>query len=498
MALTYPQPILAGIYCRLSYAPDGSLEKVERQEGDCRELGARLKWPISEFHIFRDNSRSAWQRKRKRPAWEQMLQAIEAGEINAMLIYHGDRLIRQPHDLETLINISDSRGIRIASPSGTRSLDSPDDRFILRIEAAQACRESDNTSRRVQRAMDSRLERGLTNTGGRRPFGYGLENGTRLKQGSDGKVSEVPFLDTTLQVPEEATLLADAVERLLAGQSQNGVVRWLNTRCTTTEGNAWTAKSLRNVVLSPRVAALIERDGALYPAAWDSIISEEAWVDLKSLFKDNAAANPYPGRERRYLLSGAQGAQCGLCQAFMRTKPSGGRNRKTSRIYHCHDCRKTGRNVELLDAYVEGKAVALLNDARFLEELVSRQSADTPSPSAEIAALERRKREVTEQLKNLANHPEVDAGLAFAALASFDEKITALRVAAAAAADHQLLARMAGITPERWRDTALDVRSATVRQLFQVIVHPTARRGPGFDPDTVQVLRRSGPGNGPA
>lgn len=496
MALTYPKPLLAGIYCRLSYAPDGSLEKVERQEGDCRELGARLKWPISESHIFRDNSRSAWQRNRKRRAWEQMLQAIEAGEINAMLIYHGDRLIRQPHDLETLINISDSRGIRIASPSGTRSLDSPDDRFILRIEAAQACRESDNTSRRVQRSLNARLELGLTNSGGRRPFGYGLENGTRLRQGLDGKVVEVPYFDTTLQVPEEAPLVKDAVERLLAGQSQNGVVRWLNTRCTTTEGNPWTTKSLRNVMLSPRIAGLIERDGALYPAAWAGIVSVETWEDVKALYKDSAATHPYAGRERRYLLSGAQGAQCGLCQAYMRTKPSGGRNRKTARIYHCHDCRKTGRNVELLDAFVEGKAVALLNDARFLEELVSRKDADAPSPSAEIAALERRKREVTEQLKNLADNPEVDAGLAFAALTSFDEKITALRVAAAAAADRQLLARMAGITPERWRDTTLDVRSAVVRQLFQVIVHPTARRGPGFDPDTVQVLRRPRPGSG--
>ncbi|KAB1141601.1 hypothetical protein F7R91_31780 [Streptomyces luteolifulvus] len=54
--------------------------------------------------------------------------------------------MRQPFDLERLLSVAESRGIRIASPSGARDLDNPDDRFILRIEVAQACRESDNTS----------------------------------------------------------------------------------------------------------------------------------------------------------------------------------------------------------------------------------------------------------------------------------------------------------------------------------------------------------------
>lgn len=37
-----PRPQKAAIYCRLSYAPDGSLEKVEQQEADCRDLAMRL------------------------------------------------------------------------------------------------------------------------------------------------------------------------------------------------------------------------------------------------------------------------------------------------------------------------------------------------------------------------------------------------------------------------------------------------------------------------
>ncbi|MFJ6438494.1 recombinase family protein [Streptomyces sp. NPDC091416] len=488
--MSYPRqklPQRAGIYCRLSYAPDGSLEKVERQEADCRALAERLGWTISEAHIFPDNSRSAWQRNRRRPQWDRMLQCVDNREIDGLLVYHGDRLIRQPYDLEKLISISDQQGMRVASPSGTRDLDSPDDRFILRIEAAQACRESDNTSRRVRRALTARRERGLTQSGGRRPFGYGVQVGTRSRPGPDGEWLEVPRYDTTQQVREEAELAADAADRLLAGQGQSGVVRWLNTRCTTTEGNPWTEKALRNVLTAPRAAGLIDHEGDLYEAAWDGFLSRETWESVRALYEASAEQSPYPGRERRYLLSGVGGAQCYNCGGYVRAKPVGGKNRKTSRVYYCHTCRKVGRNVEHLDAYVSGQAVALLNDSRFLAELTA--TAENPALADEVATLERRRSEVRRQLETLADHPEVDAGMALLALASFDEKIRSTRDRLAASASQRLIGRMAGITPTQWLATSIDVRSATVRALYGVVLLPTTLRGPGFDTNAVRVVR---------
>lgn len=494
-------PQRAGIYCRLSYAPDGSLEKVERQEADCRALADRLGWRVSEAHIFPDNSRSAWQRNRSRPEWDRMLRCVDNREIDGLLVYHGDRLIRQPFDLEKLIGISDSQGMRIASPSGTRDLDSPDDRFILRIEAAQACRESDNTSRRVRRALAARRERGLTQNGGRRAFGFGVQIGTRTRINRDGNEVQVPRYDMTQQVPEEARLLAEAADRLLAGQGQSGVVRWLNTRCTTTEGNAWTDKSLRNLMLSPRVAGLLEYDGELYDAAWDGILSRETWESVRNVYETSAESSPYAGRERRYLLSGVGGAQCYNCGGYVRTKPSGGRNRKSARVYYCHTCRKVGRNVEHLDAYVSGQAVHLLSDPRFLAELTA--GTEDPGLSNEITSLEHRRAAVRRQVESLADNPDVDAELALLALASFDQKIRRARDRLAASAAQQLLGRMAGITAEQWHATPVDVRSATVRALYGVVLLPTTLRGPGFDTDAVRVVRsrtdrRHGDGEGAA
>ncbi|MEV6471558.1 recombinase family protein [Streptomyces sp. NPDC051657] len=479
-------PQKAGIYCRLSYAPDGSLEKVERQEDDCRALAGRLGWSVSEAHIFPDNSRSAWQRNRSRPQWDRMLRCIEDGEIDGVIVYHGDRLIRQPFDLETLIGISESRGMRIASPSGTRDLDSPDDRFILRIEAAQACRESDNISRRVRRALNARLEQGLTQTGGHRSFGYGVQTGTRTKV-IDGEEVQVPVYDMGQQVPEEAPVLFEAGERLLAGQPQAGVIRWMDTRCTTTEGNPWAAKTLRNLLLAPRAAGLIERDGELYEAAWDGIFPREMWESLRRFYEASAELRPHPGRERKYLLSGVGGAQCCFDGSWLATKPTGGRNRKTSRIYYCDTCRGVGRNVAHTDAYVSGRAIRLLNSAELLAELASQ--AESPDLAAELTTLERRRDTVRQQIESLADNPEVDAALALVGLASLEKKIKGVRDRLGTRAEQRFLGRMVGITPEQWEATPIDVRATTVRILFGVVLLPTKRRGPGFDTDAIRVVR---------
>ncbi len=469
-------PQSAAIYCRLSYAPDGSLENVERQESDCRGLADRLAWPISDQHIYSDNSRSAWQRNRKRPRWDAMLQAIERREVDSLIVYHGDRLIRQPWDLELLLKLADDRHLRLASVSGVRNLSSEDDRFILRIEAAQACKASADTSRRVKRGWAARAEKGEPVGGGKRPFGYGVPTD---RTGKTGK----PIYDTTQRIPEEAAVLREAVERLMAGQSQGGVLAWMNEVSTTSQGNRWTSRSLQHLLLSPRIAGLVEHQGVLHRAVWEPIVRPEEWEDVKLILRTQAEGWPYPGRERRYLLSGV--AECYKCHTTMRVKPSGGRNRKTARLYHCPNpqCEdRVARNVTHLDEYVTGRVLRRLQDP----ELMKRVLGSSPGVSAEIAALERRRAATRETLRNLVDHPEY-AGDVAASLAGFDRRIRQLRDRHAASARQRLLAQMAGITPEQWEGTPLDVQAATVRALFRVIILPATWRGPGFDPASVRL-----------
>jgi site-specific DNA recombinase len=501
-----PIPQRPCLYTRLSYAPDGSLEKVENQERDGRATGARLGWP--EFCcVYVDNSRSAWQRNRKRPDWDRMLLTLDrdSGRLrpddpkashhhDGIMTYHGDRLIRQPYDLELLLNIADTRRIPLASVSGVRDLSSPDDRFILRIEAAQACREVDNLSRRRKRGYRADVElRGKAQQGGSRPYGWGVPTG-RMKIRRDpetGAESLVPILDYNKVVPEETEHLKEAVAKLLAGLSMRGVIAYMNSVSTTTLGGPWSSRTLWSLLTSPRIAGLIELDGILHEAVWEPVISNEQREALLALHERRRAETPNPGAGRRHLLSGTDLLKCHRCGGtHWGWKPTTQKNRPRRTNYYCHGCRLS-RSSLYMDAYVSGRVLRLLNSERFLTELQAAASNGAPEVAAEISALEERKRQTKKQLEELADHHDVDPALALLSLASFDRKITELRGKLALSSRQQLLTRMAGISREAWEDEMVEVRHEVIAALFTIEVFPTARRGAGFDPDSVVLHRKS-------
>jgi DNA invertase Pin-like site-specific DNA recombinase len=80
---------------------------VDRQERLCREVAQRLGLVIASGAVLVDNNRSAWQRRRKRPGWDALLEVIRAGRVRHVIVYHPDRLMRQPRDLEELLTLSE-------------------------------------------------------------------------------------------------------------------------------------------------------------------------------------------------------------------------------------------------------------------------------------------------------------------------------------------------------------------------------------------------------
>ena len=124
--------------------PDGDLrrsKKDERQQisvdrqkrlaiQDCQKLGLT----VQKKYIFTDPGVSAWKRDSKRPGWDGLLELARRGEIKHIVCYHVDRLMRQPRDLEELLNISDQYGILLYGRVNRRDLQDPDDRYALRIE----------------------------------------------------------------------------------------------------------------------------------------------------------------------------------------------------------------------------------------------------------------------------------------------------------------------------------------------------------------------------
>lgn len=468
--MTNPAPeVKAGIYCRMSVvAADDDTEKVVDQERISRELAERLRWEISSEvgwpeanGVYQDNNRSAWRKDKIRPGWEAMFADIEAGRINAAVIYHGDRLIRQPRDLERLIDMAEAKGVKLASPTGMRDLGNRDDHFILRIEAAMACRESDNTSRRRKQQYIRWRREGKVRPGGRggRAFGFDTKN---------------------VVVWPEAELVREAAQRILAGEGASQVAAWLNgCGAVTPAGRPFAHTTVRKMLARPRYAGLMP-DGAAV-AAWEPILDRETWEAVAGILDARAAGFSYATNARKYLLSGIAKCVCGSgLQLRAESKGNG-----TKDGYGCirPGCRKVQRNIILLDGYITARLVARL--AR--EGNPAGRIPERPGLAAEFAALAQAR---TELVTAIEDHAQGHLPLLLRRLDSMDKRLAELRETAADSAGARLLANHAGLTEEGFAALPLSVRRSLVSAAFEITVMPASRRGPGFNTADVRVTPR--------
>ena len=117
-------PVL-DVYGRISKHPEtGEDEKVDRQLIDClHDIGRRK---VRLGMVLRDDGRSAWKPKAKRPDWQRLVARLESRESSGVVVWHTDRLMRQPWDLERLIAFGDA-GLLVASCHGDYDLSSADD-----------------------------------------------------------------------------------------------------------------------------------------------------------------------------------------------------------------------------------------------------------------------------------------------------------------------------------------------------------------------------------
>lgn len=338
---TVPDAELTGIYCRKSRKGDTQQITVNRQKrlalADCEKLGLS----VDPKNIYIDNGASAWLRNRKRPGWDELIKAARRGEIKHIVCYHPDRLMRQPFDLEELLQISDEFGIMLYGRVNRRDLQDPDDRYALRIEIAHACRSSDDTSRRLKDQKQERAESGLYN--GTRPYGY-TSNGMKI-------------------IPDEAAILREIFARSAKGENPYTIAVDLNARqIPTAKGKAWSDTSVRRQLHNRHVAGIcVHRGQEIGIGKWPAIISRAEWDFVQELLtfrsvaaQKNRAKNQAP---RAYILRGL--VICGNCGTAM--AGCSGNYYRCSRANR-QDGMRCARTMlaEPLEKFVEDAAIRLL------------------------------------------------------------------------------------------------------------------------------------------
>jgi DNA invertase Pin-like site-specific DNA recombinase len=277
-----------GIYCRISSDIPGTGLGVERQRQDCEKLAAAKGWRVVATYI--DNDISAYS-GRVRPEYRRLLADIEDGTIRALVVWHLDRLHRQPKELESFIDLVERKGALLASVSGDHDLATPEGRLTARIIGAVARAESEHKSRRIKRKHLEMAQAGELWTSGQRPYGYAA-----------GGMSIVPH---------EAEVIRDSVRRILAGESIRSICLDLNRKGEQTSGgSSWNQRALKRVLIRARNAGFRDhKDVGLVKGKWPAILEEQDWRRIVAILTDPTRGRTGP--PRRYLLSGL--LRCGKC-----------------------------------------------------------------------------------------------------------------------------------------------------------------------------------------
>jgi DNA invertase Pin-like site-specific DNA recombinase len=447
----------AAVYARQSLDRTGEGAAVDRQVADCQRVAEQRGWSVVETITDNDMSASTG---RPRPGYQRLLSLMRARSVDAIVVWHVDRLTRRLVDLEEVITICETTGVRLATVTGDLDLSTDTGRMMARILASVARGEVERKGVRQRRANEQRATAGRMGWT-RRPFGYDQQDGA------------------IVVVDQEAKALERAAEMVLTGETLAAGVRMHDGEgLTTTAGKAWNVTSLRRALLNPRYAGRVTYNGADVTAGtWPVILPAEMQERLGEKLRD-VQRRVQQGTTPKFLLSGL--ARCGRCDGvmFATTMKNRGQNYMGYRCPACY----LSRRLDLVDEVVEVDVIARLSlpDAASLFH----PDEDVATLRAEVADLRERRDDLAgllaDGLLSASAVRERSQGLT-KRMADLEDRISRVLgespLTALADADDVVAA---------WESMPLRERKQVIDLLMKVTILP-AGKGQRFDRAQVQI-----------
>jgi site-specific DNA recombinase len=465
--------VRAAVYTRISLDKGQEGLGVARQREAAEKLCAARGWQIVD--VLDENDTSATSRK-ARPRYQRLLRMIDGKEIDVVVVWAVDRLVRRLADLEDVIERCERAGVKLATVSGDIDLSTDAGRLVARILASVARGEIERKSTRMESANRQRAQMGKVSTGGIRTLGF-----------TPGMVKIVPA---------EAKQIRRGFATMISGASLRGIAReWNETAAfRTAHGGEWTPFGVRTVLRNQRYAGRSIHQGTVVGRGrWSPLVSEDVFDAVQAIL-DDPARKTTPSTARRYLLPGIARCECG---ADVRT----GRTQHGRRTYYCAESKHLSRAAAPVDAWIIELTIERLAQPDAAALTVDRRRPGLAELRTESLALHTRLDQLAdmfatgemtrEQFKRATER--VRERLAAVTTEMADATVLdALGPFLASAADADGIdARRERITAQ-WDRADLDVQRAVITTLFEAIVlHPPGRGTRVFDPATITIVWRT-------
>lgn len=478
------QIMKAVIYARISQDRTGQSLGVARQIEECESLARQR--AIQVLHTLTDNDISAYKKSVKRPGWNQVLDLVQSGDVDTIIVWNLDRAYKRLADLQNLLEQIQDRSVMIlAVQGGALDLTTPPGRAMANVMASMAQLEVETKGER-QALKHRELARAGAWKGGRKPWGY-EEDGVTID-------------------PKQAAAIQTAAQMLINGSGTQATSRWI-----TEELGKWISPVvIKRILMAPRIAGFRQhwsqkdRDrwekerrsgahngeptptGTLYQAEWQGIISVAQWRSVCAVFNERGGARP--SRAPLSLLSGV--IKCDQCGHTLGYSKASYKCAGKSTADGDQGCGQVAISTAAIESLVTTDIEAILAGDPFIYPTEQAQELNTDTTGDELDRL----RNNFQEAAKLYGDQVITSAELRDIRSRIGTRIAELESAMDEAALQHARAVMVLPTLAVWREATTIEKSLLVRRIYSEIrirkSEGGRRSGSKFNPERVTLIRR--------
>jgi site-specific DNA recombinase len=245
-----------------------------------------------------------------RPALKRLLSAVEAREVDCVMVYKVDRLSRSLIDFARIVETFEKNNVSFASVTQQFNTTNSLGRLTLNILLSFAQFEREIIAERTRDKMSAARRKGKW-TGGHPMLGYDIDpRGGRLLLNAD----EAHQVRAIYNLYLDYRALLPVVREI----DRRGwrTKQWITKKGGTQGGKPFTKGLLYRVLTNPIYTGKVEYKGQMYGGEHEAIVATETWEDVQKILHRNGRSGGVEVRDNYgALLKGL--LRCASCGAGM-------------------------------------------------------------------------------------------------------------------------------------------------------------------------------------
>ena len=351
-----------------------------------------------------------------RPGVQRLMQDIEAGKVDCVVVHRVDRLSRSLLDFAKLMEMFDQRGVAFVSVTQRFDTTSSMGRLTLNILLSFAQFEREIIAERIRDKISAAKKRGQW-IGGQPFLGYDIDRERKR----------------LIVNPAEAEIVREIFQAFIRTRSTLMVARELNAKGYRTKqyktikngkilgGKRWNKVYVYRVVTCRKYLGEVVHKGQSYPGEHEAILDRRLWDDAQRIMAENYHSRAMKTRQKSPpLLTGI--IWCGHCGKAMGASQTNRRG-KRYRYYVCNHAEKNGYDACPVKSVAAGQIEEAVKDrirvilrspdlvARTFREMQAQAEGQREDLAGQKERLEAKLAELKRTIGRLARSDGNDGGL---------------------------------------------------------------------------------------